>query len=77
MKILVFGQLTDIIGQHEYVMESIDEMKVSSLRQQLLNNYPALLGKKYLIAVNKKMADDNAKIEATDEIALLPPFSGG
>jgi molybdopterin synthase sulfur carrier subunit len=40
-------------------------------------NYPQLKGIKYALAVNKKIIHTTTLLKHDDEIALLPPFSGG
>jgi molybdopterin synthase sulfur carrier subunit len=43
-----------------------------------MTNYPALEKLRSLfIAVNQQYAEDNQSINETDEIALIPPVSGG
>ena len=50
---------------------------VESLRKKLIAEFPELDGKKFAIAVNKKIVSDNINLAPTDEIALMPPYSGG
>lgn len=38
---------------------------------------PALEGRYILISVNQEFADDSTAVKHGDEVALLPPFSGG
>lgn len=72
-----FGITKDILGGREAVVRS-DSATVASLRQALLRDYPELAGlKSLLIAVNNVYADDGVYLAERDEIALIPPVSGG
>ncbi|MNL69681.1 ThiS family protein [compost metagenome] len=51
---------------------------VGELRAKLYDQYPSLEKlNSLMIAVNKNYAADDVLINATDEIALIPPVSGG
>ena len=75
INIIVFGQLTDIIGNDNLVVS--DTKDTDSLMEQLHKLYPALAGTKFLIAVDKQLITANTKLTNNSTIALLPPFSGG
>lgn len=76
-KIKAFGITRDILGSRE-IDFPLDGTTVGALRQQLTVNYPKLKGLKALmIAVNHVYAEDTLEIRETDEIALIPPVSGG
>lgn len=75
VNILFFGQLTDATGIASIILEDIDD--TSMLIQQLHTNYPGLLSKKYVIAVDATVAEENTLLTNNCTVALLPPFSGG
>ncbi len=75
VKIMFFGKLADIAGTKE--MNLPDQYNVSALRSTLVDLYPQLSGLSFAVAVNRKTVTDQALLSAGDEIALLPPFSGG
>lgn len=75
MKILVFGKLTDVMRQSEYELSG--SKTVAELRAALELSYPELKNMRYLIAVDKKTANDQTTLTEHSEVALLPPFSGG
>ena len=75
MNIKVFGQLTDIFGGEHIEIENAKD--VSQLKKELTQSFPALSGKTFVIAINKKIIHENLPLTDTSEIALLPPFSGG
>jgi molybdopterin synthase sulfur carrier subunit len=75
--IKAFGITKDILGAKESVFQS-DGTTVGSLRKALKNRYPKLVEiKSLMIAVNNTYAEDNLLIGESDEIALIPPVSGG
>lgn len=77
LKIKAFGVTKDYLGGKEAVIE-IDGQTVGDLRAELNKRYPQLLGLRSLyIAVNRDYADETRMLEMTDEIALIPPVSGG
>ncbi len=72
-----FGITKEIIGTKESVVE-LEAATVHELKEFLYNKYPRLSGLKSLfIAVNHNYAEDMQAIHETDEIALIPPVSGG
>lgn len=76
-KIRAFGITRDLLGGKETFIE-IRGTTVRELRQELGERFPELLGLSSLfIAVNNDYADDDVVLKSTDEIALIPPVSGG
>lgn len=76
-KIRAFGITRELLGGKDTVIE-IRGTTVGELRQELGERFPELLGLKSLfIAVNNDYAEDDRVLEPTDEIALIPPVSGG
>ena len=79
MKLTVkaFGISRDILGGREVELE-INGSTVSDLRAHLATNFPAITKLNSLfIAVNQDYADDQKVLTERDEIALIPPVSGG
>lgn len=78
LKIKAFGITREIIGAKESILELRDGSSVLALKSQLEAKYPDLKGLKSLfIAVNNKYVEEGAKLNENDEIALIPPVSGG
>ncbi len=48
-----------------------------TLLREFTKEYPDMAALKFSVAINKKISPENKSLEAGDEIALLPPFSGG
>lgn len=75
--IKAFGITKDIVGRREMVIE-LQGDTVGALRKALKNRYPLLVDiRSLMIAVNSVYAEDDLLIGETDEIALIPPVSGG
>lgn len=77
MSLLLFGAARDIAGSPK--MEIPPEVRdVQALRAWLYRQYPALQAlKTMMIAVNREYAGDEVQISQGDEIAVIPPVSGG
>ena len=76
-RIKAFGITKDFLGGKEAIVE-MEGKTVGELRRVLNERYPQLLGLRSLyIAVNSDYAEENRILEPSDEIALIPPVSGG
>jgi sulfur-carrier protein len=75
INILIFGQLTDITGVGDFMLENIGD--TNSLLAYLHAQYPALRHSKFVLAVNKQTVFENTILSDNSTIALLPAFSGG
>lgn len=76
-KIKAFGITKEILGKKETVIQ-VEVSTVEELKNHLYATYPKLAGLKSLfIAVNHNYAEAGQTIVETDEIALIPPVSGG
>ncbi|MEJ1221920.1 MoaD/ThiS family protein [Sediminicola sp. 1XM1-17] len=83
MTILLFGITKDIIGSSSIKLDSTEEkalniQTVGELKDYLGGKYPKLNSLSSLaIAVNSSFAENETAVTANDEIALIPPVSGG
>ena len=75
IKLLFFGNISDITGTGE--MNYSDAADTDMLELDLKNKFPQLKNFTYRIAVNKEIINKNTKFKDGDEVAFLPPFSGG
>ncbi|WP_276166202.1 MoaD/ThiS family protein [Zobellia alginiliquefaciens] len=80
MEVLLFGIAKDIVGRSSFRFEENDEMpkSVLELKQKLKNSFPDF-GKlsSLAIAVNSEYAEDAMNLNRGDEVAVIPPVSGG
>ncbi|APU11497.1 MoaD/ThiS family protein [Cellulophaga lytica] len=81
MKILLFGITKDIIGSSVLDVTNFTtntQKTVGDLHTYLQEKYPDLKKLSSLaIAVNNAYAEHNSILNDTDEVALIPPVSGG
>jgi sulfur-carrier protein len=75
IKVLVFGQISDVVGKSE--LEFSNLKSTDELKNELIKKYPGLNEISYTIAVNKKTINGNALLNGNETVALLPAFSGG
>ncbi|MBC6997898.1 MoaD/ThiS family protein [Cytophaga sp. FL35] len=80
MEVLLFGIAKDIVGSSSYTISenAVMPTSVAELKQQLTTDFPEL-GKlsSLAVAVNSEYAEDGVLLQSQDEIALIPPVSGG
>lgn len=81
MNILLFGITKDIVGSSTLSLshsEGREIQNVKALKNHLMEKYPKLGELDTLaIAINSEYAQDGSTIQSGDEIALIPPVSGG
>lgn len=77
--VLFLGPAKDLANDETASFELPDGAVVSELRRVLVDRFPAL-GRamdSIRFAVNEEFANDETVLEAGDEVALVPPVSGG
>jgi molybdopterin converting factor small subunit len=54
-------------------------MTVGDLRKKVNELYPvlSLVDSRFVVSINRRAADERKLIQKNDELALLPPISGG
>ncbi len=76
--IKAFGIAREIFGTSLLMVELNGPVTVGLLKTHLVGQYPKLAGLKSLfIAVNQTYATDDQIVQDSDEIAVIPPVSGG
>lgn len=77
MKVIPFGKITDIITGETHIQNGFKTW--FNLKEYLMMEYPGLQVESFMVAVNTTIyqADQNFDLSESDEISLLPPFSGG
>jgi molybdopterin synthase sulfur carrier subunit len=77
VNVLAFGIAKDIFGSSSIEVE-LRIADVKSLKALLEERYSRLAAlKSYMVAVNNEYATDDRVLATTDEIAIIPPVSGG
>lgn len=75
---LLFGISKDLVGSDRYEYDLVNGNTVIKFREQLIKDYPSFEKlKTIMVAVNNEYAEDHHVINPSDEIAIIPPVSGG
>lgn len=79
MKIKCFGVAREIVNGELLEIKAEDRPQdVQELRAYLNKNFPTFSKyKSCMIAVNQAYANDDTTLSDSDEIAIIPPVSGG
>jgi MoaE-MoaD fusion protein len=79
VRVLLFGQLKDIVGHEEETLELEPGARLSAVMSHYAEQYPGFKGLTASIAcaVNQEYAKSSAVLREGDEVGLLPPVSGG
>lgn len=75
VNVLFFGPLTDVVSTTSIQIENVQD--TNALREKLFSLFPSLCDISFSICVNKKIFHQNELLKEGDEVACLPPFSGG
>jgi molybdopterin converting factor subunit 1 len=79
VKVLFFGMLKDIVGRAEDHIEVADDSRLEAVFTLYADQFPRLteLQSSIVLACNQEFCDRSATLREGDEIAFLPPVSGG
>jgi molybdopterin converting factor subunit 1 len=78
INIALFGIAREIVGQPSLSLTAPEGQSAAGLLAELRRTYPDLAGLRSLaVAVNNEYAADDVVLHERDEIALIPPVSGG
>lgn len=75
----LFGQIREAVGAKELHVQLPEGARASTLRSLLTEQYPAFAAPdaRLRVSVNREFAADDAPLADGDEVAFLPPVSGG
>ena len=79
VKVLFFGQLKDVVGAAEDRVELPEGASVDDLVAHYRKRFPRWeqFRPSLAVAVNQEYAESGARLRGGDEVAFLPPVSGG
>jgi molybdopterin converting factor subunit 1 len=79
VRVLFFSQLKDATKCDSVEIALLSPMNAEQLWVELLKKFPALAGHRssVRIAKNFEYASPDAQFSNTDEVAIIPPVSGG
>ena len=78
-KVKFFGSLRELVGLEEIVLDVADHRSLlGELERQLsAEGYEAISAASVKIALNHEIVEPEFEIQENDEIAFLPPITGG
>jgi molybdopterin converting factor subunit 1 len=78
-EVLLFAQVREAVGRERLAIDLPDGATVSDAIERLTRDYPAIgpLRDRIAVAVNQHYQGAGALLRDGDEIALIPPVSGG
>ncbi|MBI4287922.1 MAG: MoaD/ThiS family protein [Chloroflexi bacterium] len=77
VKLRLFALYRELLGKSQIILDLPPNSDAAALKQIVERDYPRLQGQDPVIAVNGVYASPDQKLAEGDEVALLPPFSGG
>ena len=78
IRVIAFGIAREIFGKREIELDIDGPINAVQLKNRLSLLYPELKEiLSFAIAVNQEYALPTTEINASDEIAIIPPVSGG
>ena len=78
VKIKLFALGRDLIGKNELHLSLNDGATVETAIKALSAEYPQFSTlTTFMVAVNQEYADRQAALQNGDEVAIIPPVSGG
>ncbi|CAI5721617.1 unnamed protein product [Hyaloperonospora brassicae] len=81
IKVLYFASAREDVGLREESVQLPDESNttLASLRRLLVDKYPHVASSidRITFALNLEYSDDDMALADGDEVALIPPISGG
>ncbi len=79
VSVKLFAAAREIAGTAEAVIDAAPGAMAGDVRRRLIEQVPELapLAARSLLAVNAEYADDATPVGDGDEVALIPPVSGG
>ena len=75
----LFAGYRDRIGRAEMTFDLPEGATVGLLSEEIVRCYPGLIGDpaRLVVAVNQEYRDHLHRLHEGDEVALIPPVSGG
>lgn len=79
VQVLFFGQLKDLTGRSSESLPLADRATLRDVLQHYSEKYPSVhkLASSLALSVNQEYASSDTSLRDGDEVALLPPVSGG
>lgn len=79
IRVLFFGLVRDVVGLREDAIDLAEGSRLSQVFEHYASRFPRLkeLSGSIVLAINQQFSNPTAPLAEGDEVALLPPVSGG
>ena len=79
IRVLYFATLRDMVGEQEGWVEVLEGATVTDLVAEIAGVYPRFweMEPSLMISVNQEYAERDTTLKEGDEVAFIPPVSGG
>jgi len=79
IRVLFFGVLRDIVGLREDSIEVPEGGRLEAVFEHYATQFPRIreMSKSLVLALNQRFSEPGAPLSEGDEVAILPPVSGG
>ncbi|GAB3066129.1 MoaD/ThiS family protein [Salinicoccus sesuvii] len=77
MEVMLFAGLKEMAGQGRILIDTPASLTAGDLKKRIYAQYPSLDGEVFQVACNEAFVKDEHNINEHDEVALIPPVSGG
>ena len=77
LTILYFGMIEEITNRREEIISLPSGSTIEQLEKFIKDKYEKLQHLSFKISIDKEISSEKVLLNSSNEIALLPPFSGG
>ena len=77
IQVRYFASIREALGRREEAREVAEGASVADLWEQLVAEQPRLREQRYRPAVNQEYVEPATALREGDEVAFIPPVSGG
>ncbi len=79
IRVRLFASVRDIVGQRELLLELPEGTTAAEVLERFIADHPRLAGlaPSLMLAVNREYVEGSRKLAEGDELAFIPPVSGG
>lgn len=77
LKVSYFGMIAEATNAQKEIIIISENCNLNQLEEILIQKYKALDGLSYKIAIDQAFMPGDTLLQTENEIAVLPPFSGG
>lgn len=75
--VLLFAALREALGQSRLDVELGGKATIHELLETLRTEHPGLRAARFTVALNRTYCDERHPLVDGDQVALIPPVSGG